>query len=695
MMERIYIFADPFARRDSGVTSYIANAANILHRNGISINIIERQPYETVNLYRKRLSKSVIDAGRKYRSIVVEAPESGAVTADIPLDIADIHIRLHCSGQLGALVQRKKIDEKQLYLEQCEINRANLLSAPSHSAVIASRLLFNLPDKICCYPNPAPHWASKVNSENLGYRNYALFVGRLHALKGFHWIVQLAQSLPEVRFLIAGPLERHTPLIRDLVNLDFIDVSTWSKQDIYAMAKVVVIPSLYETASMVGIEALAAGTPVIAWSHLGIAEYARAPMVTLIKPWQLDVFAKAIQRSIDSPRSAETALSIATNLNAFYLKGVHAILNGGHGHFMPVTLSQDGVDNISATIKMPLEFSKMSYSNPEPRWRRKLRKFQRNPHLFFKDSWLARFVWWPKKTTNIMMSPHPVQEMQDDSKLERAQLFSSIKEGVKIEFQQPTQGPEGFVCAFFYSKERNDEAQEIIKGLSEFDDFRYVREPLLNIGTFDMLGDYDVTTLIEKIDIINKKKISCVDHIILLNPPPILVEGLRSCGVRQRAIVIISDELATLPDPMHTDVLIVVGECHSEKVTHHWRRKIVVKERNHLPLAIRRAVQEGTPKSPDMLLPILGFNGNHREELMSLDARFYQGIIKIPKYKVSNCMNMADMYAKVAQVMTDLAVTESVYLRYRSLCDQIHDEDVRTLFLVHTLFDGVMFDVRV
>jgi hypothetical protein len=136
--ERAYVFADPFGRVDSGVSSYVANATNLLARHGLRADVVTRRPSEALTTYRRRLAKAVVDIRHSHWSIVVEAPESDAATADIPSNAAEIHIRLHCSRQLGAFVQGERICTKSLALEQREIRRAARISAPSRLAVIYS-----------------------------------------------------------------------------------------------------------------------------------------------------------------------------------------------------------------------------------------------------------------------------------------------------------------------------------------------------------------------------------------------------------------------------------------------------------------------------------------------------------------------------------------------------------------------------
>ena len=688
---RVYVFADPFGRVDSGVSQYIQNARNALAERNFKTLLIKRKSGEGLKLYRKRLAKEVLDLRHSYSSIIIEAPESGACTTNIPSAAAEIHIRLHCSRQLAALIQNEKTCTKSLRLEQQEINRAAYISAPSWSAVITSQTIFKLKKDICCYPNPAPNWTTEIPAHPDVDRRYVVFVGRFHGLKGIHWVYQFAQRLPQLSFVLVGPTSNAKSKLFSMPNVRFEDGNVWSKRKIYTGARLVIIPSLYETASMVGIEALSAGVPVVTWSHLGIAEYAAAPMVNLVAPFQVDEFCNTIQEVLRAPLT-EQSLSIASVLNDRYYKGLIATLSGGRGCFMPVALTKERKKEISLWMRNLKDVQLMPISNLDPRWRRKLRKLQRDPIQFFRDSLMIRLITPPGGGTK------PEQPFQLNSPTPDFRQFVDIDVNKKIKFQDPPTKPEGLIVAFLYPKCRTEAAQEVIASLHHFDDFRYVQLPMLQTGTFPEMGDVDATQLVELIDRNNKKRISAVDHLLLLDPPPVLVEGLRSCGTRQRTIVILEDQEKVPPDLWHTDVLIVIGTNHPAAATKGWRRKIVINDRGDLPLAIRRATQEGTPKSPDMLLPLIGFSEFQRQELMNIDVRFHQGVIVTKSGKGAGPRKigstMADICDELARDMTDLAVSESVYLRYRSLCDRIEDVDARARFLSYSINDGVVFDVR-
>ena len=66
-------------------------------------------------------------------------------------------------------------------LEQREINRATVISAPSQSSVIASRVLFDLPKNILCYPNPTPVYENIISKCYNDTLAGVLFVGNVRS----------------------------------------------------------------------------------------------------------------------------------------------------------------------------------------------------------------------------------------------------------------------------------------------------------------------------------------------------------------------------------------------------------------------------------------------------------------------------------------------------------------------------------
>jgi glycosyltransferase involved in cell wall biosynthesis len=688
-----YVFADPIGRPDSGITGYVEIAARLLRQQGIDVSIVTREPRETIEAYRNRLAEQVVRMRAVGKQPVVEAPETDAATAAITCGMAQLHIRLHCSRQLGAFVQGQAVCQRSLRAEQKEIRRADIVSAPSQSAIAASRILFDVGQSIHCYPNPPPEWSAGPDAP-ISERRHVLFVGRFHALKGAYWVLELARRLPDTIFVMVVPDRTAIPNIANLPNIRIADGMVWDKVTTFRNASAVIIPSIYETASMVGIEAIAAGVPVLAWSHLGIAEYAPTSVVARIRPFDIDAFADAISKIANRSRQTASGDDVLARIRQSYLEGVRNSLTKRQSTTMPEQLNEISANDIRATIIQARQAMPWSTTNM-PRWRRKLRKLRRTPALFFRDSALGRILLPDRNEKGVASDPEQrgvtVREVDTTSL-----LFTEISDQGRIRFRSPPSKPEGLISVFLYPSESEELTKPILEGFGSFDDFRYIRPPMLQVGKFNSsVGSHNASSIVNRIDLANKEAISSVDNIILLNPPSSLVTALRSCGTRQRILVVITDEAAAIPDPWHTDVLIIVGEHHPVAHASGWRRKIVVSELTHVPIGVRRAIQEGAPKQPNMFLPLIGFTGDRRAELLALDAGYHQGVIRIAAGLGHRGGSMVEITSAISKSIKELAVTESVYLRYRNLCDCLDDEAALQLFLSYSLYDGVMFDVRV
>lgn len=110
---------------------------------------------------------------------------------------------------------------------------------------------------------------------------YYLFLGRLHADKGIETFLELAKSLPDTKFLIVGKGdEKIEKSIRDLQrttsNLTFMGMiprATPQWFSLISKAKALITPINYEdTCPLVPLEAMACGTPVIAFPKGALPE---------------------------------------------------------------------------------------------------------------------------------------------------------------------------------------------------------------------------------------------------------------------------------------------------------------------------------------------------------------------------------------------------------------------------------------
>lgn len=142
------------------------------------------------------------------------------------------------------------------------------------------------------------------------------FVGRLVHEKGVQTLVQAAprvlSEFPNVRFVIAGRGPMHAQLQSLALQLgvakhfNFVGfVSDEDRDRLYQVADVAVFPSLYEPFGIVALEAMAAGTPVVASDTGGLAEVVDARETGLVHgPGDPESLAEALRYILRYPDEA-------------------------------------------------------------------------------------------------------------------------------------------------------------------------------------------------------------------------------------------------------------------------------------------------------------------------------------------------------------------------------------------------------
>jgi glycosyltransferase involved in cell wall biosynthesis len=154
-------------------------------------------------------------------------------------------------------------------------------------------------------PNFVP--ASPTPPEPCALRSGIAFVGRLTADKGIHDVLSLAAALPDVPVTIVGTgaLEHEVRAaaarLPNVILTGFVPPAEVSR--IVAHARLVVLPSLcHEAAGLVAVEAMSAGTPVVAYSSGGLAEYVGDAGCGLVVPRDPVTLATACSRLLaDEP----------------------------------------------------------------------------------------------------------------------------------------------------------------------------------------------------------------------------------------------------------------------------------------------------------------------------------------------------------------------------------------------------------
>lgn len=90
--------------------------------------------------------------------------------------------------------------------------------------------------------------------------------------KGGNIFYRLAEAMPDVRFL--GVVGGHGAQIvrRDLPNVEIVEHTANMREDVWSRTRILLMPSVYESYGMAGVEAMASGIPVIANPTKGLKE---------------------------------------------------------------------------------------------------------------------------------------------------------------------------------------------------------------------------------------------------------------------------------------------------------------------------------------------------------------------------------------------------------------------------------------
>jgi alpha-1,3-rhamnosyl/mannosyltransferase len=205
-----------------------------------------------------------------------------------------------------------------------EIRRDYAALAPAHAAradaiitssvhtrsLIASR--FNVaPDRIYCCPPGAPTWTTLGRVPNVPMHGYILFLGTLEPRKNLGFLLDVFTRLVETHsspptLVIAGGAApgaedwldriRRPPLAAHVEYRGYMAEDR--REQLYAGARALVLPSLDEGFGLTALEAMSAGVPVVA-SNRGSLPEVVASGGLLLDPSDLDAWVSAIARLAD------------------------------------------------------------------------------------------------------------------------------------------------------------------------------------------------------------------------------------------------------------------------------------------------------------------------------------------------------------------------------------------------------------
>lgn len=326
---------------------------------------------------------------------------------------------------------------------------------------------------------------------------------------------------------------------------------------------------------------------------------------------------------------------------------------------------------------------------------RKLRKLRRSPRAFFADSWISRTLHAcqvPLASEGLAATKTSMAEPEAQSVASATLVappdFCRIGITGQIAFSPSGKGPVGIRCALVVREDQDDFVQRYLIDHQGFD---ALAPPRLNVGYFNhqLCNAQTELEFINRIPHSAKKNLANIDLIFLVNAPASLVNALGACAPHLRVFSIATDPgvLNALDSRLVTGIVQVGFEKPTQT-----SRRIYCTDLDSLHLALRRIVIESAPKSPDLLLPVRG-GQNGFIGIRDFDTRRFGGIAFSTKVVPKAGRTFAEFLVAFDQAVTDIYLSESIYLRYRTVCEQIESGGTSTEFFAKALADGIRFEV--
>ena len=245
--------------------------------------------------------------------------------------VAHLHGPLRLTNQFSGTERGRDVVLAD-WLERKTVARANLITAPSELVsrhLRDGRWLRNERVQIIRNPIDIDRWAGVPPLQDIA--PMILVVGRIEHLKGPEILIRATEKLArrvdgvEVVFIGRSSGERdglpYREWIRRLaaelqVPCRFIDqIPRHQLMEWYSAARVVALPSLYDTFPMTGLEAMASGRPLVCSSATGVAEViAGSAAGTVVPSGDPDLFAEALLPYLLDFEMARTAGAHARHL---------------------------------------------------------------------------------------------------------------------------------------------------------------------------------------------------------------------------------------------------------------------------------------------------------------------------------------------------------------------------------------------
>ena len=204
----------------------------------------------------------------------------------------------------------ERVDEQTIARIDRELERADLILAPT--AFVRRGLVAEgcEPGKIAVQPYGASSSSDITADITERESDLVLFVGQISYRKGVHLIGSYARRMPDVRFVLVGPMVTAKVLSSMPSNVSYIGSrSSTEVNRLMHVATTLLLPSIEDACPLVVYEALACGCPVVLSDNCGNAEDVVASLAGLSFTVDDPALAVAsLRRVIDDPIYAKNAL---------------------------------------------------------------------------------------------------------------------------------------------------------------------------------------------------------------------------------------------------------------------------------------------------------------------------------------------------------------------------------------------------
>jgi glycosyltransferase involved in cell wall biosynthesis len=243
------------------------------------------------------------------RADVVHAAHPLLIPARHAAQVVTIHDLFFLSSPEST---RAEIRRDYVPLAAAHARRAHaVITSTEHGKRLVTERLEVPADRVYVVPPGAPAWQRLGREARLAERGSILFLGTLEPRKNVGTLLDayallLARGAAVPRLVLAGRATEHAgawldriarpPLAGHVTHRGY--VAPGEREDLYAAARVLVLPSLDEGFGLTALEAMSAGVPVVA-SHRGSLPEVVNGAGVLVDPHDAAGLADALARVID------------------------------------------------------------------------------------------------------------------------------------------------------------------------------------------------------------------------------------------------------------------------------------------------------------------------------------------------------------------------------------------------------------